>query len=105
MPWYMSNRLSINANKSAVMLIDKPSQVHKLCSNVAGKIFFLCRISIHLNYFMRKQSSLFFIMLVLCGVTQSKVTSQSYVLKITQLELFLATLIMLISEVLSYYVN
>ena len=27
MPWYMSNRLSINANKSAVMLIGKPSQI------------------------------------------------------------------------------
>ena len=28
MPWYMINRLSINANKSAVMLIGRPSQVH-----------------------------------------------------------------------------
>ena len=28
MPWYMTNRLSINANKSAVMLIGRPSQVH-----------------------------------------------------------------------------
>ena len=27
MPWYKSNRLSINANKSAVMLIGKPSQI------------------------------------------------------------------------------
>ena len=27
MPWYMSNMLSINANKSAVMMIDKPSQI------------------------------------------------------------------------------
>ena len=27
MHWYMSNRLSINANKSAVMLIGKPSQI------------------------------------------------------------------------------
>ena len=27
MPWYMSNRLSINVNKSAVMLIGKPSQI------------------------------------------------------------------------------
>ena len=43
---------------------------------------------------------------VLCGVTQSKVTSQSYnVLKTTLIELLLATLITLISEVLSYYVN
>ena len=30
MPWYMSNRLSINANKSAVMLIGKPSQIFKM---------------------------------------------------------------------------
>ena len=28
MPWYMTNRLSINANKSAIMLIGRPSQVH-----------------------------------------------------------------------------
>ena len=28
MPWYMTNRLSINANKSAVMLIGRPSQFH-----------------------------------------------------------------------------
>ena len=28
MPWYMSTRLSINANKSAIMLIGKPSKVH-----------------------------------------------------------------------------
>ena len=28
MPWYVTNRLSINANKSAVMLIGRPSQVH-----------------------------------------------------------------------------
>ena len=27
MPWYMSNRLSINANKSAALLIGKPSQI------------------------------------------------------------------------------
>ena len=27
MPWYMSNRLRINTNKSAVMLIGKPSQI------------------------------------------------------------------------------
>ena len=54
---------------------------------------------------MRKQSSLFLIP-VLCGVTQSKVTSRSYnVLKTTQLELALAILITSISEVLSYYVN
>ena len=43
---------------------------------------------------------------VLCGVTQSKVTSQSYnVLKATLPELLLATSITLISEVLSYYMN
>ena len=63
-------------------------------------------VQIHLNYSMIKQSSLFLIMPVLCGVTQSKVTSQSYnVLKTTLLELLLATLITLISEVLSYYMN
>ena len=28
MPWYMTYRLSINANKSAIMLIGRPSQVH-----------------------------------------------------------------------------
>ena len=28
MPWYMTNRLSINVNKSAAMLIGRPSQVH-----------------------------------------------------------------------------
>ena len=28
MPWYMTNWLSINANKSAVMLIGRPTQVH-----------------------------------------------------------------------------
>ena len=27
LPWYMSNRLNIDANKCIVMLIDKPSQV------------------------------------------------------------------------------
>ena len=43
---------------------------------------------------------------VLCGVTQSKATSQSYnVLKTTLPELLLATSITLISEVLSYYMN
>ena len=43
---------------------------------------------------------------VLCGVTQSKVTSQSYnVLKATLLESLLATSITLISEVLSYNMN
>ena len=43
---------------------------------------------------------------VLCGVTQSKVTSQSYnALKSTLIELLLAILITLISEVLSYYMN
>ena len=43
---------------------------------------------------------------VLCGVTQSKVASQSYnVLKTTPRELLLATSITLISEVLSYYMN
>ena len=43
---------------------------------------------------------------VLCGVTQSKVTSQSYkVLKTTLLELLLATSITLTSEVLNYYMN
>ena len=63
-------------------------------------------VQIHWNYFMRKQSSLFLIMPVLYGVTQSKVTSQNYnVPKTTLLELLLATLITLISEVLSYYMN
>ena len=43
---------------------------------------------------------------VLCGVTQSKVTSHNYKLhKTTQLELLLATSITLISEVLSYYMK
>ena len=28
MPWHMTNRLSIDANKSAVMLIGRPSQLH-----------------------------------------------------------------------------
>ena len=28
MPWYVTNKLSIDANKYIVMLIGKPSQVH-----------------------------------------------------------------------------
>ena len=61
-------------------------------------------VQIHLNYFIRKPSSLFFIIPVLCGVTQSKVASPSYhVLKTTLQDFLLATLITLISEVLSCY--
>ena len=136
MPWNVSNRLSINANKSAVMLIGKPSQIQddvdikingirieqvqsmKYLGIYIDKIlswdvqcdFVLmlqakyrsCAeldhfvVQIHWNYFLRKQSSLFLIMPVLCGVTQSKATSQSYnVLKTALLELLLATSITL----------
>ena len=69
-------------------------QCDKLCSNVAGKISVLRRISLHL------------IMPALCGATQNKATSQNYNgLKTTLLELLLETLIMSISEVLIYYMS
>ena len=63
-------------------------------------------VQIHWNYFMRKQSSLFLIMPVLCGVTQSKATSQSY--KRAQnyaARIGTGNFDYVNSEVLSYYMN
>ena len=92
MPRYMTNMLSIDANKFAVMLISKPSQVHesnqwniwplvdnklswdvqcdKLYSSVAGKYRSYVELDnfvglVHLNWLTKKQSSLLFTVPVL----------------------------------------
>ena len=62
-------------------------------------------VQMHLNYYRRKQSSLFLFMPVLCGVTQSKVASQNYnILKSTRLQLLPTILMMLISYVLIHHI-